>query len=452
MKKKLAIILSLLLIICFISFYIYKVSNNLELANIKLINYDKANDTITLKIDRVLNFINHDFTCHAKGVKSSFQEKGQNKSCELTIPKDDTYEIFLTNKSGVRTKIIKLNDTLSEVLYFTFGNEKIYIVIGEEKEIKYNDITIGKNINYNFKSSDENVAKVVDNKIVGIASGTATITANNRDEKLTVIVTDLITKPYATKDKKELLTCHAYTEEEASLLDDILAYKVNEGGYLTRGGAVAAARFLSLEFVYRVPYFYENGRVPISNTNKSNINTHIADGEGRYYKQGLYLSDSKKSQISASWKGPAIWGCNLMNLESNPKYGYTMGKMMPNGLDCSGFITWSLKQAGFDPGDVGAGESPDRDNQCTDLGKFTKLKENFDKIKVGDLLNWWGHIAMLIGIDEKTNTYYVAESLSYISGVRAMIYTKNELLETFPYVVLMDSYYQKEGNYSNYWN
>ena len=141
-----------------------------------------------------------------------------------------------------------------------------------------------------------------------------------------------------------------------------------------------------------------------------------------------------------------------MNLESNAKYGYTMGKMMPNGLDCSGFITWSLKQAGFDPGDIGAGESPDRDNQCTDLGKFTKLKENFDKIKVGDLLNWWGHIAMLIGIDEKTNTYYVAESLSYISGVRAMIYTKNELLETFPYVVLMDSYYQKEGNYSNYWN
>lgn len=234
MKKKLAIILSLLLIICFISFYIYKVSNNLELANIKLINYDKANDTITLKIDRVLNFINHDFTCHAKGVKSSFKEKGQNKSCELTIPKDDTYEIFLTNKSGVRTKIIKLNDTLSEVLYFTFGNEKIYIVIGEEKEIKYNDITIGKNINYNFKSSDENVAKVVDNKIVGIASGTATITANNRDEKLTVIVTDLITKPYAIKDKKELLTCHAYTEEEASLLDDILAYKVNEGGLLNK--------------------------------------------------------------------------------------------------------------------------------------------------------------------------------------------------------------------------
>ena len=122
---------------------------------------------------------------------------------------------------------------------------------------------------------------------------------------------------------------------------------------------------------------------------------------------------------------------------------------MPNGLDCSGFVTWSLKNAGFDPGDVGAGESPDIDNQCTDLGEFRYLANEIDNVKVGDLLNWWGHIAMLIGIDE--DTYYVAESLSYIGGVRAMIYTKKELLNTFEYVVLMDKFYKKDGNYQNFW-
>ena len=121
----------------------------------------------------------------------------------------------------------------------------------------------------------------------------------------------------------------------------------------------------------------------------------------------------KYKDIIASWKGPSIWGCGLTNLEIEPRWGYIVGKKMPNGLDCSGFVTWSLKNAGFEPGDVGAGESPDNDNQCTDLGEFKYLSENINNIKVGDLLNWWGHIAMLIGIDG--DTYYVAESLSYIS-------------------------------------
>ena len=28
---------------------------------------------------------------------------------------------------------------------------------------------------------------------------------------------------------------------------------------------------------------------------------------------------------------------------------------MPNGLDCSGFVTWSLYNSGLDVGDIGAG-------------------------------------------------------------------------------------------------
>ena len=58
---------------------------------------------------------------------------------------------------------------------------------------------------------------------------------------------------------------------------------------------------------------------------------------------------------------------------------------------------------------------------------------------------------MIIGIDEENDTYYIAESLSYIDGVRAMIYTRKELLNTFKYVVLMDNYYQKSGNYTKMW-
>ena len=32
-----------------------------------------------------------------------------------------------------------------------------------------------------------------------------------------------------------------------------------------------------------------------------------------------------------------------------------------------------------------------------------------------------------------------------------MIYTKKELLNTFEYVVLMDKFYKKDGNYQNFW-
>lgn len=432
--------------------FIYKENNNLEIANIKLVNYNEDDNTITLKIEKVIKLTNNTFICHAKGSKDEVTSSSDNGSCIITIPKEDNYEIYLSDENEQKTEIIKLNDVLNEILLFSFNNDTIYLIPEEEKELSYTDISIGKKINYEFVSSNDKVAKIVDNKIVGVSTGTATITEKKSKSKLEVIVTDLITKPYAIKDKKEILACHAYTTEEAKLLDEILAYKVEEGGYLTRGGAVAAARFLTLEFAYRVPYFYENGRVPLSDGSTSNINTHIADGEGRYYKQGLYLSDDKKDLITASWRGPAIWGCDLKNLERNERYGYIMGKMMPNGLNCSGFVTWTLKQAGYDPGDVGAGESPERDGQCTDLGEFVSLNsEILAKLKVGDLLNWWGHIAMLIGIDEKTETYYVAESLSYIGGVRAMIYSKNELLNTFSYAVLMDSYYQEDGNYQVFW-
>ena len=186
----------------------------------------------------------------------------------------------------------------------------------------------------------------------------------------------------------------------------------------------------------------------------SNINTYIVDGEGRYYHKGLYLADSKKELITSSKEGPAIWGCKIRNLEDKKEYGYIPGVKMPNGLDCSGFVTWSLKNAGFEPGDVGAGEDPGRNCQCTDLGEFVPLDNALLKsgrVKAGDLINWWGHIAMIIGIDEETDTYYIAESLSYIGGVRAMIYTRSELLKTFKYVVLMDSFYEKDGNYSIMW-
>lgn len=223
-----------------------------------------------------------------------------------------------------------------------------------------------------------------------------------------------------------------------------MKYKVDEAGNKTRAGVVAAARFLTLEFPYKIPYFYENGRV-------NNTGVNFADGEGRYYHKGLYLTDSKKKDIIASVSGPVTWGCPLYNWEDEPDYGYVWGKKIPNGLDCSGFVSWALYNGGFDVGDLGAGDSISND-ELTDLGDFKLLTNdliNSNKIKAGDLLNYWGHIAIIIGIDEEN--YYVAESLQDFGGVTVNTYKKNKIRNTFKYVVLMDSYYNNDGNYTNYW-
>ncbi len=124
---------------------------------------------------------------------------------------------------------------------------------------------------------------------------------------------------------------------------------------------------------------------------------------------------------------------------------------MPNGLDCSGFVTWALYNGGFDPGDRGAGES-EYTYQVTDLGNFKPITNeliNSNIIKAGDIFNYWGHVALIIGIDEKN--YYVAESLQNFYGLVVRAYKKSKIKNTFKYVVLMDEYYKNDGNYTMYW-
>ena len=89
----------------------------------------------------------------------------------------------------------------------------------------------------------------------------------------------------------------------------------------------------------------------------------------------------------------------------------------------------------------------------TDLGKYTELTFSLirsNTIKVGDLVNYWGHIGIIIGIDE--DSIYIAESLQNFGGVVARKYSKYTINQTFDHVVLMDDFYKKEGIYSNMWN
>lgn len=365
--------------------------------------------------------------------------------CEIKLSNNPNPTVTLKNLYG--EKNYTLNPNIDYIVDFGLDYTKTYLVLKEKKEIKVNSIkSIGApNKSLTITSEDPSIVNIKKNYMIGKKAGETNVIVKIGDiqKKIKVVVTDLVTMP-TYNEKRKVLACHEYTEKEAKLLDNLLEYRVKEAGYSTRAGAVAAARFLTLEFKYRIQYFYENGRV-------SNTGQHFVDGEGRYYKKGLYLSESKKKKIIASWTGPAIWGCPLKNLEDEKQFGYYAGKMVSNGLDCSGFVSWALYQGGFDPGDNGAGETPDVDVQMTDLGEYTKLTKEIiksNKIKVGDLFNYWGHIAMLVGIDG--DNYYVAESLPNFDGVVARKYTKSNIMSTFTHVVFMDKYYKEDGNLTEY--
>lgn len=233
-------------------------------------------------------------------------------------------------------------------------DEKQYVPLEQENKI-YNNLIVVGNPKVNFVTLGD-IVQIKEDNYISKKKGNTKIQAVVNDKVIAeteIVVTDVIVaKPKKFNDDKKFLTCKAYTQEEAALLDEILAYQIEKAGYGTRAGAVEAARFLTLEFPYRLSYYWESGR--LNNTGK-----HYVDGEGRYYHKGLYLDTSKYKDIEASLFGSAMWNCKLMSYEDDPP-NFVSGVKYPNGLDCSGFVTWALFNGRFDIGDRGAGESPSK--------------------------------------------------------------------------------------------
>ena len=450
MKKKLwrvFIFIFILLLNAGVFCYLSYMNRSLNIEKIALQAYNAEEESYTIQITKqkdFFDFLQEDISCVAVFGQEQVTSALHDGQCLLTLPTNKNYQISLKSPSK-ESSSYNLLDYLNNILDFEFTYPKIYLIVDEETEIEFSDVLINPDeVDYQFASSDSSVVSIEDGIIKGISPGNAFITSPLVDDKLEVVVTDLITFPTYQKKYKKHLPCNYYTEEQANLLDEILAYRINKAGYQTRAAAIEAARFLTLSFPYRIPYFYENGRVHESGVN-------YADGEGRYYKQGLYLHESKFSDIKASFNGPAIWGCPLTNWETDEQFGYYPGMKKPNGLDCSGFVSWVLKNAGFDPGDIGAGET-EYPHQLTDLGKYTPLTVSLidnGTVKTGDLVNYWGHIGIIVGIDGEN--IYVAESLQNFGGVITRLYSKYTISQTFNHVVLMDEYYKNDGNYSIMW-
>jgi hypothetical protein len=296
-------------------------------------------------------------------------------------------------------------------------------------------------------SEDENIVKVDNGKITGNNVGTTNVkvtTKNGISDSIKVIVTDIIRKP-ELDDNKSKVPCNKYSKEENELLDKILESRVAAEEPGSRAAMIQVLRFITLNFRYKVPYFFEHGR--LNNTNGQ----RYVDGEGRYYHKGLYLNESKFKDLKAIHSGPAIWGCGLVNYDD--EYGWKIGALYPNGLDCSGFVTWAMLNSGHDVGDIGSGISYGIDDM-SDIGEMHELTyeyANARQYKVGDIVARDGHTALIAGLDD--NYIYIAESL--LKGVRInkLSYTdkNSDLYRLYGYINTLDNFYTSEGTYTVMW-
>ncbi len=364
------------------------------------------------------------------------------KECSWEVEPGE-YNIYLKDKEGFTIKSDIQKVDVNRTLNIETPLDIYYIPVNTYKTIDAKVDYIGKiDDEINWKSDNENIVSVNNNVIYGESLGQANIVLSTKDgykKDIKVVVTDLIVSPRIDKYKPKL-PCNRYSETEAEMMDLILESRIKEAGEGTRAGVVAAARFLLLEFPYTLKYFNENGRL-VNHSGQSYV-----DGEGRYYHKGLYLHENKFSAIIKSRMGPAIWGCKL--------YDLCLREYRPNGFTCSGFVSWTLLNGGFDVGDAGAGDYSYRSNDLSDLGERVKISKelvNSGKIKVGDIAYRNGHVAVIIGLDE--NNIYIAESLP--GNVKVVTLNKygNFLTrkDLFTHVIFMDSVYKNEGNYTNMW-
>lgn len=158
-------------------------------------------------------------------------------------------------------------------------------------------------------------------------------------------------------------------EEFNSLIES----NVEKAGYGTRAGVVAAAVTLIGElgnnYNVKVPYFWGGGHF-----------------------DGVVVGALN------------TWGTTQCHTyANNTSYNYC-------GLDCSGFVSWAVKNGGFSIGST--------TNYARTLPNVRKVTlSNSAVMEPGDLLESDGHVILIIGIEESTGNYICAEASGNSAGV-----------------------------------
>ena len=409
---------------------------------------EKYNDDKTLDVTLKLKTYNTN-KVYCKFISNEESEwiLAKNNKCTYGIRTGD-YTIKIKYNKEMLVEYEK-SFNIDKVISIKINDNRRYVAVGNYFNINAVVDYVGDvDTSITYSSTNPDIVSIDgEGNIYAHADGNVVIsakTSNGLEDKFDLTSTSLI-RPRRLDNNKQTVGCNVYSDEQVALLDEILKYEVDKAGPGTRAGVVAAATFLPLEFPYKIPYFYENGRL------SENGNHKTVDGEGRWYHKGLYLGTGKESQVTLTMNGPRSWGCPLLNWEDD---GYRKpGQYWANGLDCSGYISWVLYNGGLDPGDLGSGISgslPD----LSDLGEIRYI--NYDlmhsgEVKPGDLIGWDGHIAIIAWMTD--TKIYVTESL--LPGVVLDEYDYSSPYSRFysryDHIIDMSNQYSGEGNYPMMW-
>ena len=148
---------------------------------------------------------------------------------------------------------------------------------------------------------------------------------------------------------------------------------ITQAGRGTRAGVVAAAAsitsYLSEKYNIRLPYEWGGG-----------------------HSQKIMLANGE-------------WGSSL----ASPIYANARAYLY-SGLDCSGFVSWAIYNGGYNFPISGS-------EDFLKYGTAHNMSSNF-VAKPGDLIHHPGHIMIIIGVDESSKTYSVAEAAGGDEGMR----------------------------------
>ena len=436
-KNKIALLLIFLLIIMILLILLQRYNRPPYIIDFSYSDKYNENKTKTVNV-RIKNYSGNNIYCKFTNKDGSSKwVQAKDDICSYDVKTDD-YEITIKYNGDLKTKFKEKFD-IDGIIKFEIGNTRKYIPVGDSFQIsKELDYVGDKYSKVEFKSDKPNIVSVDENgTVTGLGDGKvkiSVIAADNTKKEFEIISSSLIRSP-SIDNYREVMPCNSFTKEQIELADSILATKIKDAGEGTRAAATEAARFITLELKYKIPYFYENGRL---------THTYPVDGEGRYYHKGLYLGKEKESLITQNVTGPASWGCPLRDAES--------GFMGKNGLDCSGYVTWTLVNAGLDLGDIGAGITGARD--YTDVGPFQRNSYSLlmsGKVKPGDLIGWDGHIAIIAAMSD--DNIYITESLQ--NGVIIDEYNysspSSRFYTRYSHIIDMSGNYTGDGNLKNMW-
>ncbi len=252
--------------------------------------------------------------------------------------------------------------------------------LATEKGYKYGEL-----LNYYYST---------DNNTIGISSSSFNESLVNLNIKSTTNASSTLNQPIAT-----------FLSSKGSSLEEYNNYiknSIDEAGYGTRAGVVAAA-------VSTINYLYDNfnTKLPYYWGGYSNLTIGISQDIGKY---------------------------NPVRSPRGNIYNYV-------GFDCSGFTSWTLKNAGYNVYRMDVTGFED----LAGLSNMCNITSTSCVGKPGDFISYrQTHIKMIISVDTENNRYYVAESTD--SGVVITTQPMHERGEVETNILHMDDFYNNQNN------